>query len=91
MLLRIAARVELATLALLLLNLVTVHRAAVSSLLGPTHGAAYLVVILATWQATSRRGLRLLAFVPGVGGVLVLRRTPRPSRPQTQSMPGTTR
>jgi hypothetical protein len=90
-LLRIAARVELATLALLLLNLVTVHWEAVSSLLGPTHGAAYLFVILATWQATPRRRVRLLAFVPGVGGVLVLRQTSRPSRPETQSMPGTSR
>jgi hypothetical protein len=74
-LLRIAARAEVATLALLLLNLATVHWEAVSSLLGPTHGAAYLVVIMATWQATASRRLRLLAFVPGIGGLLVLRRT----------------
>ena len=87
MLLRIAARVELATLALLLLNLATVHWQPVSSLLGPTHGAAYLFVIGATWQATPQRGLRLLAFVPGIGGLLVLRR----SRRQTQSMTATTR
>lgn len=83
MLLRAAARVEVASLALLLLNLATVHREAVSSLLGPVHGAAYLFVIGATWQATRTRRLRALAFVPGVGGLLVLRRS--------QSMTATTR
>lgn len=75
MLLRIAARVEVASLVLLLLNLATVHWEAVSSLLGPVHGAAYLFVIMATWQAKRGRRLRLLAFVPAVGGLLVLRRT----------------
>jgi hypothetical protein len=82
-LLRAAARVEVASLVLLLLNLATVHLEAVSSLLGPVHGAAYLFVIGATWQTTRSRRLRALASVPGIGGLLVLRRT--------QSMTATTR
>jgi predicted dinucleotide-binding enzyme len=50
--LRIAAVVEVATLVALLVNLATVHWAPVASMLGPTHGCAYLAVIGATWQMT---------------------------------------
>ncbi|PRY45247.1 DUF3817 domain-containing protein [Umezawaea tangerina] len=72
--LRIAAAVELVSLVLLLTNLFTVHWRGVSSLLGPTHGCAYLfVVVLAfRWDAATTR-TRLLSLVPGVGGLLVLR------------------
>jgi hypothetical protein len=72
-LLRTAALVELASLAFLLLNLATVHWAAVASLLGPTHGCAYLFVIGATIRETRVTRIRLLALVPGLGGVLVSR------------------
>jgi len=76
-LLRIAAGVELATLIVMLANLVTVHWSAVSSLLGPTHGAAYLLVVVATaQQPAATRSTRLLSLLPGVGGLLVLRRLP---------------
>jgi hypothetical protein len=82
-LLRIAAVVELATLAALLVNLATVHWAPVASLLGPIHGCAYLAVIGATWQMTKSRRSRLLAVVPGIGGLLVgaqSRASPPPGR-----------
>ena len=75
--LRIAAAVELATLAALLVNLATVHTGAVAALGGPVHGTAYLVVIALTWATTpaaTARGTRSRALVPGVGGLLVLRR-----------------
>ena len=80
--LRIAAVVELASLILLLTNLATVHWAPVASLLGPVHGCAYLFVIGATVQVTGDLRTRLLAAVPGIGGLLVirlLRRGPAPA------------
>jgi len=76
-LLRIAALVELASLILLLTNLATVHWAPVASLLGPVHGCAYLFVIGATVQVTGDLRTRLLAAVPGIGGLLVIRRLRR--------------
>ena len=73
MLLRVAARVELLSLVLLLVNLATVHLGPVAGLLGPVHGCAYLVVAGAVLAATRRARPRLLAFVPGVGGLLAER------------------
>ncbi|MET1072835.1 MAG: DUF3817 domain-containing protein [Umezawaea sp.] len=72
--LRIAAAVELVSLVLLLTNLLTVHWRAVSSLVGPTHGCAYLAVVVLAfrWDAATTR-TRLLSLVPGIGGLLVLR------------------
>jgi hypothetical protein len=81
----IAAGVELVTLSVLLVNLATVHWPAVASLIGPTHGCAYLFVVIATFrhpQATRR--LVLTALIPAIGGLLVLRHLarsgPTPSR-----------
>ena len=78
-LLRACAPVELASLVLLLANLATVHWAPVASLLGPVHGCAYLFAVGATFQVTGDRRTRLTAIVPGVGGLLVLRRLRRGS------------
>jgi hypothetical protein len=72
--LRVAARVELVSLLVLLANLVTVHARAVATLVGPLHGCAYLLVIGSTLAATRRGRPRLLALVPGVGGLLAERR-----------------
>jgi hypothetical protein len=71
--LRIAAIVELATLFVLLTNLATVHWPQVSSLFGPTHGCAYLFVIILTVRQSRAVRTRATAVVPGVGGLLVLR------------------
>ena len=87
MLLRIAARVEAASLLLLLANLFTVHWPPLSSLLGPLHGCAYLLVIGATLQATRRTRPRLLAVVPGIGGLLAERAVTRAER--QPAAPGT--
>jgi hypothetical protein len=72
--LRIAAVVEPVSVCLLFLNLFTVHWPAVSSVLGPTHGTAYLVTIvtaLTTAGASTRA--KVLSFVPAIGGYLALR------------------
>ena len=69
-LLRIAAPVEFVTLVVLLANLSTVHWPAVSSLIGPTHGCAYLFVIIAGFRDVA--ATRLMALIPGIG-LLALR------------------
>jgi hypothetical protein len=79
-LLRVASLVEFGSLLLLLTNLATVHWAGVASLLGPVHGCAYLFVLGATVRATRDLRTRLLAAVPGIGGLLVLRRLRRDPR-----------
>ena len=74
MLLRIAARVEAASLLILLVNLATVHIAGIATLLGPLHGCAYLLVIGTVLQTARDRRARWLALIPGFGGLLAERR-----------------
>ncbi|GAB3411298.1 hypothetical protein GCM10027569_27840 [Flindersiella endophytica] len=75
--LRVVAFVELATLLLLLINLATVHWEPISSLAGPTHGCAYLLVVILTWrQPGADPRTKAIAVLPAVGGLLVLRRLP---------------
>ncbi|GAA2354770.1 hypothetical protein GCM10010404_03570 [Nonomuraea africana] len=73
--LRIAAGIEAASLVILLGNLLTTHTRAITSLVGPVHGTAYLVVIMAALLApsASSSGIRWRAVVPGIGGLLALR------------------
>ncbi|MET8680878.1 hypothetical protein ABZW18_25675 [Streptomyces sp. NPDC004647] len=91
--LRIAAGAEAASLAILLGNLLSTHTQAITALLGPLHGTAYLVVIAATWMippATSP-GARWRALIPGIGGLLALRpiqNRARASQPPTHQAPG---
>ncbi|MGQ0717799.1 MAG: DUF3817 domain-containing protein [Pseudonocardiales bacterium] len=74
-LLRTATGVELVTLILLLANLATVHWPVVSSVIGPTHGCAYLLVIIAAIHAAgATKQVTLIALIPGIGGLLALRR-----------------
>jgi hypothetical protein len=77
--LRIAAATEFASLLVLLANLATVHWPQVSSTVGPTHGCAYLFVIILTVRQSQAPWTRATAFVPGVGGLLVLRRLAGPT------------
>nr|WP_107393281.1 hypothetical protein [Streptomyces agglomeratus] len=74
--LRIAAGAETASFAVLLGNLLTTHTQAITTLVGPLHGTAYLVVIAATSMAPSAAstGARWRSAIPGVGGLLALRR-----------------
>ncbi|WP_234364881.1 hypothetical protein [Streptomyces sp. RTd22] len=76
--LRIAAHAELISLVIMLANLATAHLKPISSLMGPTHGCAYLFVIGATWrlrQATN--ATKATAVIPGIGGLLALRHLSR--------------
>lgn len=74
LLLTAAARIEAGSLLMLLANLARAHWDAASSPLGPVRGCAYLLVLLATiLGASAPAGRVLLALVPGVGGLLVLR------------------
>ncbi|MCX4820463.1 hypothetical protein OG883_11205 [Streptomyces sp. NBC_01142] len=80
--LRIAAGAEAASFAVLLGNLLTTHTQAITTLVGPLHGTAYLVVIAVTALASSAasQGARWRAAIPGVGGLLALRRIRNRSR-----------
>jgi hypothetical protein len=76
--LRVAAHAELISLIVLLANLFTVHLKPVSSLTGPTHGCAYLFVVIASWRLRQApTAVKILALVPGAGGFLALRRLDR--------------
>ncbi|MFB8139807.1 DUF3817 domain-containing protein [Streptomyces parvus] len=76
--LRIAAHVEFVSLIVMLANLATVHLAPVSSLMGPVHGCAYLFVVVAAWRTEgATAAVRVTALLPGVGGLLALRRLER--------------
>ena len=72
--LRVTAAVEAATLLLLLGNLATLHLDAVAALAGPVHGLAWLATIAIAFLLPLPRAARLLSVVPGVGGLLALRR-----------------
>ncbi len=77
----LVAATEFVTLAVLLLNLATVHAAAVAAIVGPLHGCAYLWAIVGT---ATRSGLvarpTLLCLVPGVGGLLAVSAVDRQER-----------
>ncbi|MEV4787664.1 DUF3817 domain-containing protein [Streptomyces tuirus] len=76
--LRVAAHAELMSLIVMLANLFTVHLQPVSSLMGPTHGCAYLFVVIATCRFDQApAAAKVLAFVPGAGGLLALRQLDR--------------
>ncbi len=73
--LALATAAELVTLAVLLVNLATVHWAPLASAVGPLHGTTYLVTAVLAWQLPLPlpRRVRLRGLVPAVGGLLVLR------------------
>lgn len=81
--LRLASWTETVSLLALLVNLATAHVAALASLLGPVHGCAYLATIAAAALLPVPRRARTLTLVPGIGGLLALRRTAaaRPAPP----------
>ena len=51
-----------------------VHHPLVTSMMGPVHGFAYLATIAIAFLLPLVTGTRLLTLVPGVGGLLALRR-----------------
>ncbi|GAA4971417.1 hypothetical protein HD597_007256 [Nonomuraea thailandensis] len=74
--LRIAVAVETVSLAVLLVNLFTVHVAGLASLVGPLHGGAYLAVIACTVlvPGSASTGARWRSWIPVIGGLLAVRR-----------------
>lgn len=82
--LRIAAGAEAVSLAALLGNLLSTHTQAITALVGPLHGTAYLVVIAATWMTppAASSGARWRALIPGVGGLLALQQIRNRARTQ---------
>ncbi|WP_037807035.1 hypothetical protein [Streptomyces sp. NRRL S-1448] len=84
--LRIAAHAELASLITMLANVFTVHLKPISSLMGPTHGCAYLFVVIATWRLQHvPADAKVLAVVPGIGGLLALRQLDRVDTARAQT------
>jgi hypothetical protein len=78
--LRLAAAVECLSLVVLLVNLVTAHLPVITSLGGPTHGLAYLAVVVATLRhPAATRPAKAMAWLPGIGGLLALRRLRTPA------------
>ncbi|WP_020076371.1 hypothetical protein [Cryocola sp. 340MFSha3.1] len=72
--LQIVGTIELATLVVLLANLVTVHLPELSRVLGPVHGLAYTgTVITAVLLSKGRHRVWLFSLIPGVGGLLASR------------------
>lgn len=69
--LQIVGSIELATLVLMLANLVTLHLPEVTRILGPVHGLAYTAtVITAVLARGGSHRVWLLALIPGFGGLL---------------------
>ncbi|MEU3793886.1 DUF3817 domain-containing protein [Streptomyces fructofermentans] len=84
--LRVAAHTELVSLILMLANLFTLHLKPASSLLGPTHGCAYLFVVIATWRLRQApTAARTMAVIPGIGGLLAVRQLDRAHASRTTS------
>ncbi|MBD0421953.1 DUF3817 domain-containing protein [Streptomyces sp. TRM S81-3] len=84
--LRIAVHTELISLIVMLANLFTVHLKPISSLMGPTHGCAYLFVVIATCRLEQApAAVKVLALVPGVGGLLALRQLDRGDSARAQA------
>ncbi|MCP3804083.1 hypothetical protein NLX83_32910 [Allokutzneria sp. A3M-2-11 16] len=72
--LRTPAMVEAVSLVVLLANLATAHHPMISSITGPVHGFAYvMVVVVALLREGTPPRARLAALVPGVGGLIALR------------------
>jgi len=76
-----ASVVEAVSLVVLLANRLSVHLPAVTAAVGPLHGFAYLVTVATAFLAPLATRTRLLTLVPGVGGLLALRRARADARP----------
>jgi hypothetical protein len=81
--LQLAAWAEAASLLVLVVNRLTVHLSALAGAIGPLHGFLYLAVIAATFASTKVTRVRLVACIPGIGGLLVLRLEGREKEPAT--------
>lgn len=81
------AALELVSLLVLVVNMATAHLQVITSLGGPTHGCAYLFVVVATMRnPAATKAMKAMACLPAIGGLLVARQLtqrgekPSPSR-----------
>ena len=73
--LAVLAGLELASLAVLLINLFTAHLRPITQTMGPVHGAIYLAVVVIMVFAPGFRVVdRVLGCIPVVGGALAVAR-----------------
>lgn len=80
-LLAVLATLELATLAVLLINLFTIHARPITQAMGPIHGAVYLVIVVIMIFAPGFRVVdRVLGCIPVIGGTVALVRAVRGRR-----------
>lgn len=81
--LSVLSALELVSVVALVGNVVTVHDRAITSALGPTHGALYLAVVV---TALLGRGLstrtRVLAVIPLLSGPLTMHQVRREAQPR---------
>jgi hypothetical protein len=71
--LEVLSILELASVALLLANVATLHLRPITATMGPTHGALYLaVVVTALFGRDLLARTRWMALIPVLGGVLTL-------------------
>ena len=76
--LRLAARLELLTLLVLLGNVLSGHDERIAAAVGPLHGGVYLTVVIGLLLRERTPGkVRALGLVPGIGGLLALRAVDR--------------
>lgn len=79
--LEVLSMLELASIVALVGNLLTFHLAAVTSALGPVHGALYLAVsVIALLGRNLLLRTRVLALVPLAGGLFTLINVRKESR-----------
>jgi hypothetical protein len=72
--LEVLSILELASVALLLANVATLHSRPITATMGPAHGAVYLaVVVTALFGRDLLARTRWMALIPVLGGVLTLR------------------
>lgn len=86
--LRLVALAEPLTLAVLLINVSLVHNPSVAAAVGPVHGGCYLAIVIGflVREGTATRA-RLLAVLPGVGGLLAARTVERTARAAIDDSP----
>lgn len=71
---RVIAAAELVSLLVILINRFTVHIPAITSSGGPIHGLLYVSTIVLALLLPFPRSAKWLAVIPGIGGLLALRR-----------------
>lgn len=82
---------ELVSLIVILINRLTFHSPAVTSSGGPIHGLLYVSTIVLALLLPFPRSAKWLAVVPGIGGLLALRRAHRIRETTTASRSDTGR